>query len=152
MKFLCDQMLGTLAKWLRVYGFDTYFANSEINDDEILNIAKNEDRILVTRDKELIHIARRENIKNIEIETTDLEEQLKIVLKGLTVDTFNILSRCIVCNNVISQIKKESIKDKVPKGIFDSNDEFWFCKHCDKIYWKGTHYQNMLERIDKIKE
>ena len=51
MKFLCDQMLGTLAKWLRIYGFDTFYANRDISDSELLDISKKENRILITRDK-----------------------------------------------------------------------------------------------------
>ena len=60
MKFLCDQMLGTLAKWLRLLGFDTFYANDEIKDDILLLIAKKENRAIITRDKELIF---RDNLK-----------------------------------------------------------------------------------------
>ena len=80
MKFLCDQMLGTLAKWLRIYGFDTFFASSQIKDEDLVEIAKNENRTLITRDKELIYSAKRQNIKTIELKTTDLDEQIKQVL------------------------------------------------------------------------
>jgi len=151
MKFLCDQMLGTLAKWLRIYGFDTYFANSEISDDELLKISKDEDRILLTRDKKLVQRAHKENIKNIEIKTTDVNEQLKIVLKDLTIDKNKVLSRCILCNSVIDEIKKKDVDGKVPERVFETNEEFWFCKKCNKIYWKGSHYENMIEKMDELK-
>jgi len=151
MKFLCDQMLGTLAKWLRIYGFDTYFANSEISDEELLKISKDEDRILLTRDKKLVQRAHKENIKNIEIKTTDVNEQLKIVLKDLTIDKNKVLSRCILCNNVIDEIKKRDVGGKVPERVFETNEEFWFCKKCNKIYWKGSHYENMIEKMDELK-
>ena len=80
MKFLCDRMLGTCAKWLRIYGFDTFFARNDTSDEELIEIAKKEDRVLVTRDKNLTFTARRENIKVIEIKVIDIDEQIKKVI------------------------------------------------------------------------
>ncbi len=150
MKFLCDQMLGTLAKWLRIYGFDTFFARNDVDDVELLNIAKNENRILITRDKELIQVARRENLKTIKVETTDIDEQIKAVLNNVEIDKSQVLTRCLLCNALIEEIKKNGIKDKVAERVFENNDKFWFCKKCDKIYWKGTHYDKMIEKINTL--
>lgn len=150
MKFLCDQMLGTLAKWLRIYGFDTFYATNELNDLDIIKISKKENRILLTRDKKLIQIAKRENIKTIEIKTTDINEQIGIVLTNFKVDKNKILSRCILCNTEIEDIKKEEIEGKVPDRIFEGNEKFWFCKKCNKIYWKGSHYEKMFEKINDL--
>ena len=86
MKFLCDQMLGTLAKWLRIYGFDTFYANNEMDDAKLLEISKNENRVLITRDKKLIQMARKENIETIEIKTTDIDEQISKVLGDVETD------------------------------------------------------------------
>ena len=150
MKFLCDQMLGTLAKWLRIYGFDTFFVNSEMDDAKLIEITKKENRILITRDRNLIQSARRENIKTIEIKTTDINEQISTVLGDIKIDKTKVLSRCILCNTEVEEIKKEEIKDKVPKRVFDNNEKFWFCKKCNKIYWKGTHYEKMFEKINNL--
>ena len=143
-------MLGTLAKWLRIYGFDTIYANSEIDDDEILKITKEENRILITRDKNLNHRSRRENIKTIKISSTEIDTQIKNVLKDKQIRKDKILSRCIMCNSLVNEIKKEKIIGKVPKRIFENNNKFWFCPKCSKIYWKGTHYENMIEKIKKL--
>jgi len=150
MKFLCDQMLGTLAKWLRIYGFDTYFATSEVDDSDLIEISKKENRTLITRDKQLIINAKRENLKVIELNITDLDEQLKQVLKDVEVDKLKILSRCILCNSIIEKIEKEKIKNKVPPRVFENNDEFWFCKKCNKIYWRGTHTEDMIKKTDEL--
>jgi len=150
MKFLCDRMLGTLAKWLRIYGFDTFYANSETNDDELLRITKKENRTLITRDIELIYRAKRENLIVIEVKTTDLDEQLKLVLKHVKVDKNTFLSRCTLCNTAIHAIKKDEVKNKVPKKVFENNNKFWFCKKCDKIYWMGSHYEKMKDKIKKL--
>lgn len=150
MKFFCDHMLGTLAKWLRIYGFDTTYAGPEIGDEEILNISKIEDRILLSRDKNLINSAKRENIKNIKITSTELDEQIKTTLKGKKLDTEKILSRCIVCNSLVQDIKKEDVKRRVPERIFKSKDKYWFCPKCKKVYWKGSHYENMIAQIENL--
>lgn len=147
MKFLCDQMLGTLAKWLRIYGFDTFYANSTISDDKIIMISKKEDRCLITRDEELTFRCKKENIKVIHFKVVDLDEQINLVLHDLVVDKDKILSRCIICNSELSDIKKESIKDKIPIKVFQKHEEFWFCKKCDKIYWKGSHYDKMIQKL-----
>jgi len=151
MKFLCDQMLGTLAKWLRIYGLDTFFANSETDDKELLKIAKAENRTLVTRDRELTYSAKRENLTVIELKTKDLDEQIKAVLNYVKIDKSKILSRCIICNSVVDEIKKDDVKNKVPEKVFEINEDFWYCKKCDKIYWKGTHYEKMIEKTMELK-
>ncbi len=150
MKFLCDQMLGTLAKWLRIYGFDTFYANSTISDDKIIIISKKENRCLITRDEELAFRCKKENINVIHFKIIDLDEQLSLVLSGLEIDKDKILSRCIVCNAVLSEIKKDKVTDKVPEKAFQNHEKFWFCKKCDKIYWQGSHYDKMIQKALKL--
>jgi uncharacterized protein with PIN domain len=143
-------MLGTLAKWLRIYGFDTLYAGPETDDDEILRILKRENRVLLTRDKNLIIRARRENIKNIKITSTKLDDQIKTTLEGNTIDEDSILSRCIVCNTLVQDIKKEDVRDDIPERIFKTTDRLWICPKCKKVYWKGSHYDNMIEKIKDL--
>ena len=142
-------MLGTLAKWLRIYGFDTFYANSKIDDVELLRISKDENRILITRDKTLANIARRENLRVVGLNSTDIDEQLNLVLNNLKLDKKQILSRCLLCNSLIDKMDKNKVRNKVPGRVFKNNEEFWFCSKCNKIYWKGSHYDNMLEKIDQ---
>jgi len=143
MKFLCDQMLGTLAKWLRLFGFDTFYANNEMKDTELLQIAKKENRIFVTRDKELIFRGRKQNMQVIKISSTDLDVQLKHVLHDVPVDEEAVLSRCSLCNTILEEIKKNEVRNRVPEKIYKNNDIFWFCPKCDKIYWMGSHYNEI---------
>jgi uncharacterized protein len=150
MKFLCDRMLGTLAKWLRIYGFDTFYANPETDDAELLRIAKEEKRTLVTRDIELTYNAKRENLNVAKIKTTDLDEQLRHILKYTKIDETKMLSRCILCNSEVNLIEKDKVKNKVPKKVFENNKEFWFCKKCYKVYWKGTHYEDMIKKTIEL--
>ena len=150
MKFLCDQMLGTLAKWLRICGFDTFYANAELTDDKLLEIAKKENRKLITRDKELFWAGKRENLDVIKITSTELDEQLRQVLQGASLDNSLVLSRCLLCNSTLDSIKKDEVKGKVPPKVFEQHETFWYCSCCDKIYWRGTHYKDMLEKIDEL--
>ncbi len=152
MKFLCDQMLGTLAKWMRIYGFDTFYTNRVIDDTELIDICSKENRILISRDKTLIQRARRENVVTIEIKTTDIDDQIKKVISSREIDSRKVLSRCILCNSSLDEIKKDKVKGKIPKKVYDNNEKFWYCKNCNKIYWKGSHFENMIDKINEIKK
>ena len=152
MKILCDQMLGTLAKWLRILGFDTFYANAEMSDEDLLNIAKGENRTIFTRDKELIMKGKKKNLNVISIETTDLDLQLNQALKHVNIDEKSILSRCTLCNTVLDTVEKNKIQGKVPSKVFENNEKFWFCSKCNKFYWMGSHYNEMINKIDKIKK
>ena len=152
MKYLCDQMFGTLAKWLRIYGFDTYFPKGDKKDSELLDICKNENRTLITRDKNLIIRAKREKIKTIEISSINIDDQIRSAIYAVKINSDGVLSRCILCNSLVDEIKKEEVKGKIPKNSFDSNEKYWYCKKCDKIYWKGSHFENMIEKINEIKK
>jgi len=145
-------MLGTLAKWLRFTGYDTFYANATMDDRELMNIAKKEKRIIITRDKQLIQKSKKENLQVIEIKTTDLDKQLKHVLNNVDTKRAGILSRCSLCNTILQRIDKCDVKNRVPKKVFENNKEFWFCKKCNKIYWKGTHYTKIVRRIDAVKK
>ena len=152
MKYLCDQMLGTLAKWLRVFGFDTFFTNEKISDDELLSISKKENRVLITRDKVLYQRALKKEMNAFFVDTIDPDKQIRCVLKDEVVDKDKILSRCIVCNSALTYIKREDVLDKVPEKVGKYQDKFWYCSKCDKIFWKGSHYDKMLKKINELIE
>jgi len=149
MKFLCDQMFGTFAKWLRICGFDTFYAKNDLKDSDVLEIAKKENRILITKDKELIYNARREQIKLIEIQSDNLDVQIEKIFKNIKLEENSILTRCLICNTLLKKIDKKDVKNKVPSKVFQNHEEFLFCNNCNKIYWKGTHTKKMLEKINR---
>jgi len=151
MRFLCDQMLGTLAKWLRLMGYNTFYANNEMKDSELLQIAKKEKRIIITRDKELFIRGKKQNLKVIKIKSTDLDIQLKHVLNDIRINKEAIFSRCSLCNTLINKIDKDEIKNKVPEKIYKYKNLFWFCPKCGKIYWMGSHYNKIITKINEIK-
>ena len=145
MKFLVDHMLGKLAKYLRFMGYDTYYPERGMDDDMLLQIAKKEGRIIITRDKEL---AKRSN--GLYVASEDYIQQLKIVIKTFNLNDEHMLSRCSICNEILVPIEKDEVKDKVPPYVYEHNDEFYRCPKCGRIYWWGTHTQRIESTIREI--
>lgn len=153
MRFVCDQMFGTLASWLRLLGFDTFYTTQKIDDDELLVIALSEKRTLLTRDKELVYRARKKQIPVVYIDSRELNGQLKKVFEKskIQIDDRLVLTRCSVCNGLLQPIDKNKVENRVPEHVYSFQNQFWQCKKCHKIYWNGTHYQKILDTIEKLK-
>jgi len=146
MKFLADSMLGSLAKWLRILGYDTlYFPDME--DRELARLAMAQGRILLTRDQEL---ARRKGFKSILIKSEKLQEQITQVLQELNLRENNPFSRCPVCNTPLQPVGKEQVRDRVPPYVFETQEKFSICPGCQRVYWRGTHWQRMNEMINQL--
>ena len=154
MKFLCDQMLGSLARWLRFLGFDTLYATQDMTDEEILAIAKKEDRILITRDKELVFRSCKHLIQVIHIKTDGVEDQILQTVKesNAKIETNLMLSRCAECNSLLQKSEKSSVKDKVPRKVFERHDAFLCCPVCKRVYWMGTHTDSIMKKLIHIQE
>ncbi len=154
MKFIADGMLGKLTRWLRMLGQDvTYF--KQLDDAELLVKAKEEGRILLTRDLELYHRAVAKSIEVFYVEgLTEAEKLAKLA------ERFNIalvmdmkISRCPRCNTRIESAVKEALVDKLEKNTYAYYDEFWDCPNCHQIYWQGAHWGRIratLEEAEKV--
>ena len=149
MKFICDDMLGTLAKWLRILGYDTRYGAK--NDDELLKISKQENRILLTRDKNLYEKSKNAS-SSLYIKSMSLHEQLVFVLRNtdIMVSRHNMLSRCLICNTPLENKKKSDIREDVPPYPFQHHEKFWKCPNCNRVYWKGSHWTHMYNQIKRI--
>jgi uncharacterized protein with PIN domain len=150
MKLICDHMVGSLAKWLRIFGYDTIYPDMTTNDDKVLDIAKAEGRLLISRDKELLIRGKKIQLDVLEILTTDLDKQLAQVLTRVPIDRTHVLTRCTLCNTPLISVEKKATKTYVPPKVFESRDQFWYCSVCNKYYWMGTHYENMIEKINTL--
>ncbi|MBN1153431.1 Mut7-C RNAse domain-containing protein [candidate division KSB1 bacterium] len=143
-------MLGRLAKWLRILGYDTLY-DAAMADNELFFIAHLEKRILLTRDGEL---ARRMNPRYCTfIHSDHVREQVKQVLVeyGLNSED-HIFTRCTLCNGPLIDITRESVKGRVPDFVYAVTDKFVYCSHCDKIYWPGSHLKGVRQILNEIRE
>ena len=146
LQLLADGMLGKLAKWLRLLGYDTAYDNVA-SDRELARRARAEGRVLLTRDRGL---AARRGLRTLLIQSEVLEEQVQEVLDGLGGPPHPALSRCSVCNTVLEPISPAEIADRVPPYVLKTQTEFRRCPGCGRIYWPGSHLQAMRGQIEKL--
>ena len=146
--FVLDAHLGKLAKYLRMLGFDTLY-RSDIDDNEIISVAGKEKRIILTRDKRLLNS--KEVSRGYFVRSIEKHEQLREVVKKFDLNSqFKSFTRCMTCNTILVNVDKEEIHDKVDKDILRIFDEFFYCKHCDKVFWKGSHFMRMEAYIREL--
>lgn len=159
MKFLVNSMLGKLARFLRIFGFDTVYANdlidyfkiSPVPDEKLIDYAKKNDRIIITKDYPLYKSYLDKGIylegEGIYNYLTQLKEKL-----GLNFDFKIKRARCSICNSLLKKIEdKKHVKDLVLKETFNHYDEFYQCLNtkCKKIYWKGSHIDDIENKLEK---
>jgi uncharacterized protein with PIN domain len=146
MKFLADNMLGRLATWLRLLGYDTAYL-PHADDPELARVARAEDRILLTRDVEL---TRRRGVRHVLIESDQVEEQLHQVSRVLNLSARQAFSRCAECNVTLDPVSKELVRGEVPPYVFQMQERFLRCPRCRRVYWRGTHWAHMLAQIEDL--
>jgi len=146
LQLLADGMLGKLAKWLRLLGYDTAYDN-DASDPELARRARAEDRILLTRDREL---SARRGLRTLLIQSQVLEEQVREVQDALGPPSKPPLTRCPVCNGVLEEISPAEVADRVPPYVRRTQTEFRRCPGCDRVYWPGSHLQEMREQMVKF--
>jgi uncharacterized protein with PIN domain len=151
MTFVADCMLGKLAKWLRILGFDVlYFSKAE--DPDLVAIARREGRVLLTRDTGLIErTARRPN--RLFIRSIAWEDQVVQVLDELGLwDEVAPNTRCIACNLPLKLLSREQVRNLVTPYVGERAASFAVCPGCERVFWQGTHYGDMERKIEKLLE
>lgn len=148
-KFVADVHLGRLTRYLRMMGFDVNY-NNTLSDDEIVELSKKERRAILTRDRGILK--RTEVTHGYWIRSTNVKEQVQEVIKRFNLkNLIKEFSRCIECNTVLIKAHEENILDALPPKVAKSQKEFFSCPSCNKIFWKGTHYQRMLTFVNSVK-
>jgi len=150
MKFVVDCMLGKCAKWLRILGFDTLFF-SKAEDNRLIRIAREQDRILLTRDTGIIEKAKK--IKVLFIQSERWKAQVQQVLDELDIKKqVRPYSRCIECNVALKPLSKKQAKNLVAPFVYERSDSFALCPKCGRVFWPGTHHSDMNFKIEDILE
>ncbi len=149
-RFLCDAMLGSLARWLRLCGYDCLYLGTEPEDAELARIARLEDRWLLTRDRELAAAGPKTQMVDAGI----LEAQLAEVLSRHSLPEPQDLedSRCSDCNGLLEEVTAAEVAAAVPPYVLESAERFRRCSGCARVYWPGTHGEQIHIRFARVRQ
>ncbi len=149
-KFLVDSMLGKLAKWLRLLGYDTIY--TDIKDYNKLQGFLQKDYIFLTRQHKWIHYRVLKDQAIYLVQANEPRAQLAEVMKKFKLEFSpqSFCSRCIVCNVVLVERQKEEIETYLPEYIRHTFSHFKVCPCCKRVYWSGSHQKRMQEFLKKI--
>ena len=147
-KFILDVQLGQLAKYMRMSGFDSSY-KSTYNKNEIINHSVNERRTILTKDRNLLK--RNEVTHGYWIRHSEVIDQLKEVIGRFQLNNqIQAFSRCLICNSMLQKIEKENIIERLEENTRNLFNEFYICPTCSRVYWKGSHYNKMIDIIKEI--
>lgn len=147
-RFILDVHLGRLAKYLRLCGFDSLFS-AFFEDREIIELAVKEERVILTRDRLLLKGATRAS--GYLVKSQYHGEQLREVFEEFGLKSHvRLFTRCIACNTRLEDVKKEDIADRLQADTRAYYDRFRRCPGCDRIYWEGSHYDNMKKSLSPL--
>ncbi len=149
MKFILTPELGRLAKWLRIFGFDAVYV-SETNYAFLLIRALRDNRIILTRNSSFINKAK--GIRLLRIKSEQLNQQLRQIFRELKLkpNPEEMFSRCVICNVVLEKVDKQYIKGMVPEYVFMTQEIFFLCPSCRRIYWSGSHWGNVSRVAESV--
>jgi len=151
-RFLVDSMLGRLVRWLRILGYDSvYLADAE--DEELMDMAEEEDRILLTADVALYEKSLSRGIEAYLVENKNHLERLLCLAEefDLSVELDPGVSRCPICNSELEEVSSLEVEDRIPPASLARSDRFWRCVNCGKLYWQGSHWDDIENRLSWIR-
>jgi len=149
IKFIADNNVGKLARWLRLIGYDTLLFKQK-DDAQMIKIALGEDRVILTKDAQFMkrRLVANGTLRTIHIKQHDPRLQVQEVVKTLKLAYhFKPFSLCLECNRVLVARDKEEVKDLVPHRVFETQTQYTECRACHRIYWPGTHWQAMGKEL-----
>jgi len=153
LKFITDGMLGKLTRWLRMLGQDVEYSRS-VDDKKLIEMAKKEHRILLTRDLKLYQQAMMQGVDAVLVEEKTGTEKLADLARRfnfkLEIDV--TVSRCPKCNTKIKPVPKDMVIDRVPKTTSSYYNEFWECLGCGQVYWQGAHWRRIEKELERARE
>ena len=148
LRFIADVHLASLAKDLRLLGFDTLYFR-DIQDSVLLSLAHRERRVILTEDRAL---CKRDPSICYLVQAQKKENQLKEVIERFAITKCKPFSRCLIDNTPLKKVSKEEVLDRLPPKVKKYYNDFWICPKCQRVYWRGTHYERMRQYLRKICE
>jgi len=149
LRFIADAHLGRLARYLRLCGFDTFY-EKDITDERIIKISGSEKRIILTRDKILL----KNNLvtHGYWVRSEDPLKQFREIRLRLDLNkSFDPFSRCLECNSLLEDISKEEVAETLLPKTKQYYDIFKKCPGCNRVYWNGSHFENMKKQLDILR-
>ena len=147
-RFIADAMLGKLARWLRLLGFDCAY-DSEIADEDLVRRGIAEERIILSRDRALPEEWWTPRIYLIHEES--LRHQLRELIRRFDLAaSVRLLSRCSECNRVLEPVAEADVRERVPARVLATHDAFSECRECRRVYWEGSHTERIRRVVDDL--
>ena len=146
--FLVDAMLGSLNRWLRICGFETEFSGDS-SDEELLERGREKKLILLTRDQTLLREARRSGVEAFLVGGSSDEERLASVAREYGLVLNPVMARCTICCGRLNEVSRAEISGEVPQNSLEAYEEFWRCSGCGKVYWRGSHWERIVEKVSE---
>lgn len=146
VRFAADAMLGGLARWLRILGYDVAH-DASIDDAALVRSAVEEGRRILTRDRRLPQEWRVEGIVVVEAEKPLAQLEETVERLDLAPDESRAFTRCPRCNHPLEPAGPEEVRSEVPEAVFREQDEFRRCTGCGRVYWEGSHVRRMRRRL-----
>jgi uncharacterized protein with PIN domain len=144
--------VGKLAKWLRLTGYDTVYFNGS-DDAYMVRRALREDRVILTRDTQIMKrgVITSGRVGAILVNSEEPEQQMRQVIDSLNLDcSFRPFSICLECNQPLEERSRDEVKDRVPPYVFRTQHQYMECTACHRIYWRGTHWQDMARKLERL--
>lgn len=150
-RFVVDVNVGRLARWLRAMGYDASFPRNA-DDNGLVRIALQEDRVLVTRDSGFSRrrAARQGLLRVVQVADDRLEGQLRQLVRDLKLDLEGRFSRCVCCNVPLREAAKAQVEGRAPPYVYANHHDFRECPHCLRVYWRGSHWAAMAAKLDQV--
>lgn len=152
LRFIVDSNVGKLAKWLRMLGYDAVFFDGE-DDAYMIDRALKEGRVILTRDTQVMKrgVITSGRLKAILIDSDQPEPQVRQVIDTLHIDSQSrLFTVCLECNNPLEERSKEEVEQRVPPYVFQTQQQYMECPVCHRIYWRGTHWQAMVQKLERL--
>ncbi|RLF06705.1 MAG: hypothetical protein DRJ60_04065 [Thermoprotei archaeon] len=152
-KFIADGMLGKIARWLRLMGYDVEYSK-DISDNHLIDRARSSNRVLLTKDFELYRRARLKGVQAVYLRGSCLEEDLAQLarLNYITLKVDLKRTRCPLCNGSLREIGRFEAAKYVSPEIVEVHERFWICSKCGKVYWIGKHWISIQERLHEARK
>lgn len=151
-RFIVDCNAGKLTKWLRLMGYDTTFFNGT-SDSHLVATALAEGRVILSRDRQIMkrRVITTGKLKAILIRSDEPELQMRQVIDELGLDSKSQpFTLCLECNQPLVERDKGEVKELVPPYVYQTQSQFMQCPACQRLYWRGTHWQAMAEQLKKF--